>query len=80
MTQRTLAEAQRDVTRAQVDGQRQVADAQEAVADAVRRLGEAQETTAAQTSKLDEALARLSPNARAFVGSPADDGTRLASA
>ncbi|WP_086560124.1 peptidoglycan DD-metalloendopeptidase family protein [Streptomyces africanus] len=66
--QRALAEAQRDVVRAQVDGQRQVADAQEAVADAVRRVGEAQQTAATQTSKLDTALAKLSPNARAFVG------------
>jgi murein DD-endopeptidase MepM/ murein hydrolase activator NlpD/phage-related protein len=66
--QRALAEAQRDVVKAQVDGQRQVADAQEAIADAVRRVGEAQETAATQTSKLDTAMARLSPNARAFVG------------
>ncbi|WP_086559398.1 peptidoglycan DD-metalloendopeptidase family protein [Streptomyces africanus] len=65
--QRALVEAQRDVVKAQVDGQRQVADAQEAVADAVRRVGEAQETAATQTSKLDQAMAKLSPNARAFV-------------
>jgi phage-related protein len=65
--QRALMEAQRDVVKAQVDGQRQIADAQEAVADAVRRVGETQQTAATQTSKLNQALAKLSPNARAFV-------------
>ncbi|MBZ6207551.1 peptidoglycan DD-metalloendopeptidase family protein [Streptomyces olivaceus] len=66
--ERALADAQRGVTDAQVQGSRQVADAQEAVADAVRRVAEAQETAAEKTSKTSDALAKLSPNARAFVG------------
>ncbi|MBZ6290426.1 peptidoglycan DD-metalloendopeptidase family protein [Streptomyces olivaceus] len=66
--ERALADAQRGVTEAQVEGRRQIADAQEAVADAVRRVAEAQETAAERTSKVDDALAKLSPNARAFVG------------
>ncbi|MFJ9037996.1 peptidoglycan DD-metalloendopeptidase family protein [Streptomyces sp. NPDC102406] len=66
--QRSLAEAQRGVTQAQVEGQRQIRDAQEAVADAARSMAEAQQTAAAQTSKVDDALSKLSPNARAFVG------------
>ncbi|MFJ6729365.1 peptidoglycan DD-metalloendopeptidase family protein [Streptomyces sp. NPDC091281] len=65
--QRALADAQQGVTRAQAEGQRQVADAQQAVADAVRQVAEAQENAASQTSKLDDALAKLSPNARGFV-------------
>ncbi|MFE9286719.1 peptidoglycan DD-metalloendopeptidase family protein [Streptomyces olivaceus] len=66
--ERALADAQRGVSDAQAEGSRQVADAQEAVADAVRRVAEAQETAAEKTSKVDDALAGLSPNARAFVG------------
>jgi murein DD-endopeptidase MepM/ murein hydrolase activator NlpD/phage-related protein len=66
--ERALAEAQAGVAKAQADGQRQIADAQQAVADAVRNLADAQEKAAAQTSKLDQALAKLSPNAKAFVG------------
>ncbi|MGV9278050.1 peptidoglycan DD-metalloendopeptidase family protein [Streptomyces griseosporeus] len=66
--QRALAEAQAGVTKAQAEGQRQIADAQQAVADAARAVADAQANAAAQTSKLDQALARLSPNAKAFVG------------
>ncbi|MFG2970918.1 peptidoglycan DD-metalloendopeptidase family protein, partial [Streptomyces sp. NPDC048288] len=66
--QRALAEAQANVTKAQVDGQRQIADAQAAVADAARSVAEAQQSAAAQSSKLDQTLAKLSPNAKAFVG------------
>ncbi|MFE4420448.1 peptidoglycan DD-metalloendopeptidase family protein [Streptomyces sp. NPDC056817] len=65
--QRALAEAQKAVVKAQVDGARQIADAQEHVADAMRSVAEAQQNAAAQTSKLDTAMANLSPNARAFV-------------
>jgi len=65
--QRAVAAAQADVAKSQAEGQRQVADAQQAVADAARQLADAQQTAAAQTSKLDTALAKLSPNARAFV-------------
>ncbi|MEU0783550.1 peptidoglycan DD-metalloendopeptidase family protein, partial [Streptomyces sp. NPDC006173] len=66
--QRSLAQAQAGVVKAQVDGQRQIADAQQQVADAARSVAEAQSSAAAQTSKLDTALSKLSPNARAFVG------------
>ncbi|MGW2724797.1 peptidoglycan DD-metalloendopeptidase family protein [Streptomyces sp. NPDC001492] len=66
--QQALAQAQADVIKAQLQGQRQIRDAQQNVADAVRRVAEAQQSAAAQTSKLDTALAKLSLNARAFVG------------
>ncbi|MEU6058007.1 peptidoglycan DD-metalloendopeptidase family protein [Streptomyces sp. NPDC047097] len=80
--QRTVAAAQADVTKAEADGRRQVADAQQAVADALRTVAEATEKQTAQTSKLDEALAKLSPNARGFVATlqemaPAWRGMRL---
>jgi len=48
--------------------ERALADAHRAVADAARTVAEAQASAAAQTSKLDQALDRLSPKARAFVG------------
>lgn len=70
--QRALTEAQRGVVQAQVEGQRQIRDAQEAVADAARSMAEAQQTAATQTSKVDDALSKLSPNARAFVGTLQD--------
>ncbi|NEA52432.1 peptidoglycan DD-metalloendopeptidase family protein [Streptomyces sp. SID10815] len=70
--ERTLAQAQADVAKAQADGQRRIADAQEAVADAARSLADAQASAAAQTSKLDDALAKLSPNARAFISTLQD--------
>ncbi|MFE7648671.1 peptidoglycan DD-metalloendopeptidase family protein [Streptomyces phaeoluteigriseus] len=47
--------------------ERGLADAHRAVADAARQVAAAQEMAAAQTSKLDQALAKLSPNARGFV-------------
>lgn len=50
------------------DQQRALADAHRAVADAARAVADAQLNAAAQTSKLDAALAKLSPNAVAFVG------------
>ncbi|MFF3891790.1 peptidoglycan DD-metalloendopeptidase family protein [Streptomyces sp. NPDC001812] len=65
--ERALIDAQRGVAKAQAEGQRDVADAQRAVADAVRQVAEAQETAAAQTTKLADAMDKLSPNARAFV-------------
>jgi phage-related protein len=65
--QRDLADAQAGVTKARVDGQRQIADAERSVAEAVSALADAQAAAAAQTSKLDEAMAKLSPNARSFV-------------
>ncbi|MGC2997424.1 peptidoglycan DD-metalloendopeptidase family protein [Streptomyces sp. G35A] len=66
--ERALADAQRSAAQAQAEGQRDVADAQQAVADAVRQVAEAQQTATSQTSKLNDALAKLSPNARQFVG------------
>jgi phage-related protein len=72
--ERALAEAQAGVDAARLEGQRQiedaqrrVADAQRSVADAQRALAEATETSAGQVSKLDQAMGKLSPNARAFV-------------
>ena len=66
--QRALAQARAGVVKAQVEGQRQIADAQQNVADAARSVADAQQKAAAQTSSLDTALSKLSPNARAFVG------------
>ncbi|WSM10553.1 peptidoglycan DD-metalloendopeptidase family protein [Streptomyces sp. NBC_01716] len=48
--------------------ERGVADAHRAVADAARAVADAQSSAATQTSALDTALAKLSPNARQFVG------------
>lgn len=54
---------------AQVAAQeRAVQDAHRAVADAARAVADAQSNAAAQTSKLDQAMAKISPNARGFVG------------
>ncbi|MGQ4338073.1 peptidoglycan DD-metalloendopeptidase family protein [[Kitasatospora] papulosa] len=50
------------------DQQRGLADAHRAVADATRAVAEAQTSAVEQTSKLDTALSKLSPNARGFVG------------
>ncbi|MDX3283812.1 peptidase M23, partial [Streptomyces scabiei] len=50
------------------EAQRQLADAHRAVADAARQVADAQTKAATQTTKLDTALAKLSPNARQFVG------------
>lgn len=66
--QQALAQAQANVIKAQVQGQRQIRDAQQNVADAVRRVAEAQQAASSQATKLGTALAKLSPNARAFVG------------
>ncbi|WP_435285246.1 peptidoglycan DD-metalloendopeptidase family protein [Streptomyces bacillaris] len=52
--------------------QRAVQDAHRAVADAARTVADAQSAAAAQTSKLDEAMAELSPNARTFVNALRD--------
>lgn len=48
--------------------ERGVADAHRAVADAARAVADAHATASTQTSALDTALAKLSPNARQFVG------------
>ncbi|MEU2800244.1 peptidoglycan DD-metalloendopeptidase family protein [Streptomyces sp. NPDC007117] len=49
------------------DQERALQDAHRAVADAARAVADAQSNAATQTSKLDEAMAKLSPNARGFV-------------
>ena len=50
------------------DQERGLADAHRAVADAARAVADAQQTAAVQTTKLDDAISKLSPNARGFVG------------
>lgn len=80
--ERAVAEAQANVDKARVDGQQQIEDAQRAVAEAAAAVADAQAAAAAQTSKLDEAMAKLAPNARSFVNAvrglqPAWDGLRL---
>ncbi|MFE5629935.1 hypothetical protein [Streptomyces sp. NPDC056543] len=80
--QRALADAQAGVDQARRDGARQVADAQRAVADAAAAIADAQAAAAAQTSQLDQAMAKLAPNARSFVEAirgvaPAWDDMRL---
>ncbi|MEU0354977.1 peptidoglycan DD-metalloendopeptidase family protein [Streptomyces cyaneofuscatus] len=47
--------------------QRGLADAHRAVADATRAVADAQQNAATQTTKLDDAISKLSPNARGFV-------------
>ncbi|WP_411095993.1 peptidoglycan DD-metalloendopeptidase family protein [Streptomyces sp. 020-2-3H-GM] len=47
--------------------QRGLADAHRAVADATRAVADAQQSAATQTTKLDTAISKLSPNARGFV-------------
>lgn len=69
--QDALAEAQDNVRQTQVDSQRQIADAVQAVIDAQRNLADAYADAAdaggGAAAKLNDALANLSPNARAFV-------------
>lgn len=65
--ERALADAQAGVDEARKDGARQIADAQRAVAEAAAAVADAQAAAAAQTSKLDQAMAKLAPNARSFV-------------
>ncbi|MEU5030166.1 transglycosylase SLT domain-containing protein [Streptomyces milbemycinicus] len=78
-----LADARTAQAKTARDGARSIAEAQQAVADAQQRVADAQQSAVAQTSKLDDALAKLSPNARTFVGAvkglgPAWTGMRLA--
>lgn len=65
--QRDVADAQAAATQAAVDGARQIADAQDAVIQATEALADAQASGAASANKLADAMAKLSPNARAFV-------------
>jgi murein DD-endopeptidase MepM/ murein hydrolase activator NlpD len=62
-----VADAEQNLRDAQVDGAKQVKDAQEAVADAARALADAQSAAASTVSKVDQAMAKLTPNARNFV-------------
>lgn len=66
--QRDVADAQAAAAKAATDGARAIADAQQAVADATQSLAEAQNSGAAAALKTANALALLSPQAKAFVG------------
>ena len=65
--QARLADAQQGVADAQVAASRQVRAAQEALADAQRSVAAATEKGATAANKYADAMAKLSPNARAFV-------------
>ncbi|MEU8525249.1 hypothetical protein AB0C77_06550 [Streptomyces sp. NPDC048629] len=65
--ERALAEAHADVDKARAEGARSIEDAQRGVAEAAAALADAQSAAAAQTSKLDQAMAKLAPNAKSFV-------------
>ncbi|MGY1579140.1 transglycosylase SLT domain-containing protein [Streptomyces sp. MN13] len=65
--ERALADAQRGVDEARAEGAQQIEDAQRAVADAAAAVADAQAAAAAQTSKFDQAMAKLAPNAQSFV-------------
>ena len=65
--QRDVADAQAAAAKAAADGARQIKAAQEAAAEAAQALAQAQNSGALATNKTADALARLAPNARAFV-------------
>lgn len=69
--QQSLKDAQENVVLVQREGMRQIADATQAIIDAQQNLADAYDQTGAagggSVDKVAEALARLSPNARAFV-------------
>ncbi|WP_030168924.1 hypothetical protein [Streptomyces sp. NRRL S-813] len=65
--QRDVADAQAAAAKAATDGARQIADAQEAAREAAQALADAQTAGALATNKLGDAMARLAPNAQAFV-------------
>lgn len=72
--QQSLADAQENVKQVQIDSARQVSDAVQSVIDAQRNLAEAYTDAAdagvaggGAADKFAEAMANLSPNARAFV-------------
>ncbi|MFI5974809.1 transglycosylase SLT domain-containing protein [Streptomyces sp. NPDC051452] len=80
--EQALADARTAQAKTARDGARSIAQAQQAVADAQQRVAEAQQSAASGTNKLNDALAKLSPNARAFVSSvqglkPAWDAMQL---
>ncbi|MEV6014743.1 hypothetical protein [Streptomyces sp. NPDC051997] len=65
--QRDVADAQAAAAKAASDGARQIKDAQEAAKEAADAYADAQNSGAAATVKTADALAKLAPNARAFV-------------
>lgn len=65
--QRDVADAQAAAAKAATDGARQIADAQEAAREAAQALADAQMSGAAATTATADALAKLAPNAQAFV-------------
>ncbi|MEU6597847.1 hypothetical protein [Streptomyces flaveolus] len=65
--QRDVADAQAAAAQAAADGARAIADAQESAREAAQAYADAQTAGAAATNKTADALAKLSPNAQAFV-------------
>lgn len=65
--QRDVADAQAAATKAAVDGARQIADAQENAKAAAEALAAAQTKGATAVNATAAAMAKLAPNARAFV-------------
>ncbi|MER7814550.1 hypothetical protein [Streptomyces sp. NPDC096153] len=65
--QQALREAQQGVADAQVAAARQVRNAQEALADANRAVAAAMAQGSTEAIKFNDAMAKLSPNARSFV-------------
>ncbi|MFF1301131.1 hypothetical protein ACFVZG_49145, partial [Streptomyces sp. NPDC058296] len=70
--QEALAEAQQGVADAQVAGARQVRSAQEALADANRAVAAAMAQGSTEATKFNDAMSKLSPNARSFVNAVKD--------
>ncbi|MFD4788885.1 hypothetical protein ACFWN1_17880 [Streptomyces sp. NPDC058459] len=65
--QRDVADAQAAAAKAAVDGARQIADAQDAARQAAEALADAHRSGAQAADKVGDAMAKLAPNARAFV-------------
>jgi phage-related protein len=65
--QRDVADAQAAAAKAAVDGARQIKDAQDAAREAAQALADAQTKTATATTATANAMAKLAPNAQAFV-------------
>lgn len=65
--QEALADAQQGVADAQVTASRQVRGAQEALADAQKAVAAAMAQGSTEATKFNDAMSKLSPNAREFV-------------
>ncbi|MFD9223820.1 hypothetical protein ACFWDI_28405 [Streptomyces sp. NPDC060064] len=65
--QQALADAQQGVADAQTAASRQVRGAQEALADANRAVAAAMAQGSTEATKFNDAMSKLSPNARSFV-------------